>query len=487
MSTTASPAAIPAPPPLAELAHQLLSAAWRRRYAILLPLALLPPLAGVVGTLVPRAYETRMSVLVQEPGRFNPFLEDLSVRSNLRDRMEGLRALLTSRHVLLPVAQDMGMVSPTATEDAQSRAVSTLASQVSVQLIGQEMVELRFKSNHPEGMDRVLTRIGERFIERVRGPEDSSMRDSVAFLEQQLKQSQDALDAAENAVAAYKSGHAAQLPDLRNANMQRLATLREHLAEREVTLAGAEREIASVTERLLATDPLLGRIETDMVAATAELSSLRARYTELHSKVQAAQGKLEWLEHERAEVMARANRAATFDRATLWNFAAAAAAKPDGGQPLLISQVAALEAGRARLEQLRGETANIRTAVAALEGDIAGSGEVERDLRRLEREAAVNAELTQQLRTRYARARVTADLATQQAPERIKIIDRAIEPTAPTKPMALLFTLAGVFGGLFLGIGLAVLLELLDGTPRRIRETEKLAGVPVLARIPRLA
>ena len=175
-----------APPPFAELAHALLAAAWRRRYAIALPLLLLPVLGGAIGSLVPLSYDTRMSMLVQEPGRFNPFLEDLSVRSNLKDRMDGLRALLTSRHVLLPVAEDLGMVGTGASEGDQSRAVGSLAADVSVQLIGQEMVELRYRARRPEGMDRILGRIGERFIERVRGPEDSSLRDSVAFLEQQL-------------------------------------------------------------------------------------------------------------------------------------------------------------------------------------------------------------------------------------------------------------------------------------------------------------
>lgn len=476
-----------APPPFAELAHALLAAAWRRRYAIALPLLLLPVLGGAIGSLVPLSYDTRMSMLVQEPGRFNPFLEDLSVRSNLKDRMDGLRALLTSRHVLLPVAEDLGMVGTGASEGDQSRAVGSLAADVSVQLIGQEMVELRYRARRPEGMDRILGRIGERFIERVRGPEDSSLRDSVAFLEQQLGQSQAALDVAEMALASFKARHAAQLPDLRSANLLRLAALREQLAEREVKLAGAEREVASVAERLLTTDPVVGRVEQDVVAALAELSALRARYTDAHSRVQGAQNRLERLEAERATLLARAGQAAVFDTASLWNFAAVAAQRGDGAQPLLVSQVAALEAGRARLAQLRGETTNIRAAVDELETYIAGSGEVERELKGLDREAVVKAELTQQLRTRFERARVTADLARQQAPERIKIIDRPYEPTAPTKPMTMIFALAGVAAGLALGVGLAILLDLLDGTLRRIRETEKLVGGPVLARFPRAA
>jgi capsular polysaccharide biosynthesis protein len=81
---------------------------------------------------------------------------------------------------------------------------------------------------------------------------------------------------------------------------------------------------------------------------------------------------------------------------------------------------------------------------------------------------------------------VTADLARQQAPERIKVIDRPFEPTAPIKPMTMIFALAGIAAGLALGIGLAALFDLMDGSLRGIRATEKLLGVPVLARLPRI-
>lgn len=472
-------------PALGEIFHAFLAAGWRRRYVILLPLLLLPVLGGLVGSFVPHSYETRMSVLVQEPGRFNPFLEDLSVRSNLRDRMEGLRALLTSRHVMLSVAEDLGMVPPGASEWEQSRAVAALASSVSVQLIGQEMVELRYRARRPDGMDRVLDRVGQRFIERVRGPEDASLRESVAFLDAQIRDAQAALDRAEQEQSVFKSQNAALLPDMRAANLQRLAMLREQLAEREVRLAGAEAEIASIASRMLATDPVVGRLEQDIVQTRSELAVLRARYTDMHSLVQATLRRLDSLEQERDLVLAR-NGGSGMDDARLRNLAAVSATRGDAPQPLLVSQVVVLDQARARLGQLRGETENLRAAVAELTANIAGSGEVERELRSLERDVAVQADLVQQLRRRFETARVTADLARQQAPERIKVIDRPYEPTAPTKPMTMIFALAGIAAGLALGIGLAALLDLMDSSVRGIRGTEKLLGVPVLARLPRL-
>ena len=471
-------------PPLMEVAHNLLAAGWRRRYVIALPILLLPIVGGIVGLFAPRTYEAHMSVLIQEPGKLNPFLEDLSVKTNLKDRMDALRALLTSRYVLIGVAQDMGMLPKDATETQQDRLVADLSTAVSVQLIGNEMVELRYRARQPHGMDRVLTRIGERFMDRVMAPENSSMQGSVSFLQTQLKEANDRLEKAEQALSDFKAGNAEQLPDLRATNVQRLGQLTDQLAEREVQLAGAEAQLASARDRLVQTDPVIGRLEQDIVATRSELALLRARYTDEHSAVQAAARKLDRLVEERAELLrvgAPAPAASDADR--MWNMAAVASNKADGSQPLLVSQAALLEAARVHVEQLRGEVSNLRAATKDLRIRVENSGEVERQLRDREREVQVSSDLVGQLRRRFDMAKVTGDLSRFQAPQRIAVIDKPTEPTSPMRPMTLLFTLGGLVAGIALGIGLAVLLEFMDTTVRTARLMQRITGVPVLARI----
>jgi polysaccharide chain length determinant protein (PEP-CTERM system associated) len=472
-----------APTPILETLHNLLSAAWRRRYLIVLPVLLLPVVGGVLSRFAPRSYEARMSILIQDPGKLNPFLEDLAVKNNLKDRMEALRALLTSRHVLARVAQDLGKLDDHSTDVQRDRAVAELAAAVSVQLIGNEMVELRYQSSEPRGMDKVLTGIKERFMEEVRAPEMSSMQDSVEFLKEQLQKATDRLTEAEKGLSLFKTANADKLPELRGTNLQRLTQLGDTLSEREVQLAGAEAQLATTQERLVQTDPVIGRLEQDIVSVRSELALLRSRYTEEHSSVQGAERKLARLEEERGELMRATAPPLPADADRMWNMAAVATNRDDGSQPLLVSQVVLLQQARLRVEQLRGEVANLRSAVQDLRTRVEGSGETERQLRDQEREVQVGSDLVAQLRKRSDMANVTSELSRFQENDRIVVIDKPVEPTRPTKPLTLLYTIGGLVAGIALGIGLAVVTELMDTTVRTARMMQRITGIPVLARI----
>lgn len=473
----------PAPPPLIELLHLLLLAAWRRRYLIITPMLILPVLGTIAGHFAPKMYEARMTVLIQEPGKLNPFLEDLSIKTNLKDRMAALSALLTSRYVMQSVALDIGQITKDTPEPKIDSVVADLATSVSVQLIGQEVVELRYRSKTPAGIDTTLMRIGERFMDRVEAPEDSSMRSSVVFLQKQLAESSARLEAAEGAVADYRAANAQALPDQRATNLQRLAMLRDSLSEHEVKLAGAHAEFDASHARLAQTDPVIGRLEQEINAARGDLAVLRSLYSDGHSKVQVVLSKLERLEAERSRLVTSAAEAPPVDLDRMWNMAAVARKDGDGAQPLLVSQVAALEAARIHLQELQSETENLRRSVSELSDYIESSGGVERELAKRMRVVAETQELHQTLQKRFEMAKVTGELSRFQAPERIKVIDRPTVPTAPMKPLTILFGVGGLFGGLFLGIGLAVLMELMDTTIRSARAMQKLMGVPVLGRL----
>jgi len=128
-----------------------------------------------------------------------------------------------------------------------------------------------------------------------------------------------------------------------------------------------------------------------------------------------------------------------------------------------------------------------------LEAELAEAREALRALEPVRtREAALKADVEQArkrhdaLRERYEDASISYALGRFQEPERVKVIDPPADPKAPVTPPGIIYLVASLFGGVSLGIGLAVVMELLDQRLRAARDFAALTQAPVVARLPRL-
>ena len=463
----------------------ILAGAWRRRYAMAVPILVMPLLGVLVGIASPQHYASHTSMLIQETAKMNPFLEDLAVSAMLKERMDALQTLLHSRHILGAVAKERGLVDDDTPADQYDQIIQELSSALSVQMAGKELIRIDYRSNSPEGMKETLEVISQQFIEQLLAPERSSMQDSSYFLAEHLKKRREELDKAEGTLADFKDKHANELPEMHITNLSRLARLKQRLSEREAELAGANKNLGTLDQQFSKTNPVVGRIEEQIVHIRAQLALLRARYTDQHSKVQGALRNLRRLEEERRNVLAK--REQNIDTEQLWDIASIAPINDDAlAQPLLISQLQNLQKARGKVESLGEEIASLKRMIGELEKQTAGFGSHERKLAGLERDLKVKRELYEDLLQRYEMARVTGSLGLFEQKKRVKVIDRPYTPTTPSNPPLILFFMGGVLAGLFLGAGLALILELTDNMVRRRDRLEALTGVPVFSRIPPL-
>lgn len=475
----------------------ILWAIWRRRYLIAIPILIMPIAGLVVGILSPKKYETYTTLLFQEASESNPFLEDLAIATNLKARMEALNALLHSRHILASVAWKMELLQVNMDEKEKSKIISDLSQALNAKLVGENLIKITYHSPQKAKMVETLNMVSMHFVDRVLAPQRSSIVQSESFLAKELEERRSDLEKAERAMADYQDKFASELPSLHVGNVSRLSELEALIAQRHIELDGARAAQRSLASRLAQTNPVVGKIEEAIIVVMAELTQLRARYTDEHSKVQAALARLSALETERNNLMteAQAINPDQLDQVQierLWAIAASSSnnsnqeGENNSSRPLLISQLERLQHGEDQIQRLTKEISTLTTEIDNLQNKVNGFGKHEQNLNELKREIDAREKIYKDLAERYERARVTGSLGKSEEQDRVKLIDPPFEPLGPITLPVFVFVIAGIAGGVALGIGLAIIAELLDTSIRRKDILIQMLNVPVLARIPPL-
>lgn len=461
----------------------ILESAWRRRYLIVIPILLVPIIGFTIGKLAPKYYDSHTSMLIQETAKMNPFLEDLAVSTMLKERLSSLQTLLHSRHILGLVAKERGYVHESMSPQAIDNAIAELSNNLSVTMAGKDLIRIDYRSSSPEGMKDTLDAVSRHFTEQLLAPERSSMKDSSQFLSDNIKHRRQELDLAEEKLAEFKSRSDTTLPEMQITSLARLTKLKQRLYERQAELAGAKKRLGSIDLQLSKTNPVIGKLEEQIIRIRGELTLLQAKYTPQHSKVQGKLRNLNRLEEERTRLLSQTQPGISSEQ--LWDIASSNSVDNlSKAPPILLSQLEELQKTTSKVDALTEETHVLKTMIKDLEIQASNFGNNEKELYQLQRDLVLKRGLYDDLVERFEMAKLTHSLGIFEQEKRVKIIDRPYKPNSPSNLPNLLFIIAGIFGGIGLGTGLAVIAELCDTTIRRKDEIVLLSEAPVLSRIP---
>ena len=461
------------------------SGAWRRRYVIFWPMLMFPILALVLSIHSQKNYHAYTSMLIQETAKLNPLLEDLAVSARLKERMGALTTLLHSRYILGAVATDMALVDETTTPVQHDEIIAQLSYALSVKMLGKDLIRIDYQSSQPETVKPTLESITNQFIELLIAPERSSIADSRVFLAEHLQQRQQEFTNAELAVSTYQDKYTIELPEVHLTNIARLASMQQSLVDREAALAGVLQNLQGLDEQLAKTNPALSRLEDHIASLQGQLALLKAKYTDQHSAVLVAKQELKRLVQKRQQILSQ--RAASLTMEQLW--AIAGIGQEDDNQtnqPLLLAQLEALQNNKNKVARYQEEISSLKNMITNLTKQVANYSASSRQLAKLERELDIKQELYNDMLLRYEKARITDSVGVFEHDKRVKIIDHPFTPVLPDNPSWLIFVICGWLGGILLGSGIAIALEISDTRLRYRKQIIALTGIPVFSRIPHI-
>ncbi|MCG9631093.1 GNVR domain-containing protein [Vibrio sp. Isolate30] len=463
----------------------ILYGAWRQRYVIIIPMLILPVIGLLVANLTPKKYDSHTSMLIQETAKMNPFLEDIAVSTMLKDRINALKTLLHSRHVLYSVAEELELIDSSMSSIEQEQIINDLSQRLMVTQLGKDFLKISLTSDTPDRMEETLTSVSEHFIAQLLAPERSSIEDSSNFLAIHIEKRREALDEAEQALAIYRNNNIESTPEIQSQSLNRLAALKQSLSEKEAEMAGVKKSLGSMDQQLSRTNPVIGKIEDQIIDIRSELTLLQAKYTNKHSAVQAKLRELERLESERKTLLEMKQPNMNSDQ--LWDIASSNTFNDVSElQPLLVTQLHSLQLVRARFESLKEETKSLKTMIFELENKANNFGQNAKEMYRLQRDVQIKRQLYDELVERYEMAQLTGSLGVFEQNKRVKIIDLPYTPSIPSNMPSFIFVIAGLIAGIGFGIGLAILFELFDSSVKGSAQVEEVLGVPVVTVIPRM-
>ncbi len=254
----------------------------------------------------------------------------------------------------------------------------------------------------------------------------------------------------------------------------KLASAHALYAEDHPDIVRMKREIAGLeASEGVGTGNAANDVARRLDDARTRLAEARKKYAPEHPDLQRAEREVSTLE----AVLTRENARATEPAPPVQS--------PDN--PVYIQLQTHLSATKNDQKATATQISRLRTQMADYQRKITVAPQTEKEYRELVRDYQNAQSKYQEIRSKQMEAQVSQNLEADRKGERFTLIEPPLPPEEPVSPNRALIWIAGIVLSLGLAIGVAALLEAVDGTVRGRKDILQLLSEAPLALIPSIA
>jgi polysaccharide chain length determinant protein (PEP-CTERM system associated) len=456
---------------------------WRHRWSGLLVAWLVALLGWAVVDALPNQYRAEATVNVDTSSIIKPLLEGLSVEADADQELAVMTRFLLSRDNLLSVMHEAGMDLDTDTPAKKEVMLRNLARSIDLKMDvskwGPTVYEIACQSASPERAYQVVTSLLNTLVEDTLKSSRSETKEAEAFLDEQIKDYEQRLNAAEQRLADFKKKNIDLMPDEKGGYYSRVQSAQQEIEDIKFQIREAQQRYTELHKQVSGESPLLGNDKYSQATANTlrrykeQLADLLTQYTNEHPDVQALRAKIADLEAGRT-------------RGVVENADGVAGDMSDNIKQFNpVYQELKVQESKAKISigLLQIKLAEKQKTLETLKASIDTMPQVEAELSRLNRDYNVTKERYLSLVQRRESARLSQKVGNSNSGVTFRVIEKPRVPIFPSAPNRPLF-LAAVLGlSLAAGFGWCLLMFLLFPTFVDVKQLRKMIDLPVLGSI----
>jgi polysaccharide chain length determinant protein (PEP-CTERM system associated) len=474
-----------------ELTLQDYASMLRRRWVLIAILTLFGTGAAFLAArVVPKRFTSQTLVLVQQPS-MSPDLVKPVISDDSNQRLAAMQQQILSRSGLEPVIRDLGLYKDDVNRAPMDLLVDRLRTAITITPI-QPMAETRAQNlpgftiavafRDPHLAQQICARITSMFVEQHLHQNQVLGDQTTNFLTEQLQDAKAKLEGHDAKLAAFKRRYMGSLPDEEQRNLNLLSGLTSQLEASTQALGRAQQDkgfAESVLSQQLAawqasqTGQNPESLGQQLGALQTQLIALQSKYTDDYPDVIK-------LKKDIATLKQHIDQAAQQKTPADEENPVRTMAEPSQIQQLRAQIHQYDEVIKERTTQQEG----IQKQIALYQARVQSSPGVEQEYKELTRDYQTALDFYNDLLKKRDQSAMANDLDRSQQGEQFRVLDPANFPSSPSFPKVPYFVAGGFGGGMALGLGLALLLEMQDTSLRSERDVELALRLPVLALIP---
>ncbi len=454
--------------------------AWRYRWhaqLIAWPLCI----AGwVLVYLLPNQYEAAARIYVDTQSMLRPLLQGLAVQTDVNAQVQSLMRTLLSRPNLEKVARMTDLDLEAKTPEEMELMLNRLNKKVVLTNTGRENIfSISFKHENPEKAKEVVQSLMTLFVESSLGEARNDTSAAQRFLDDQIKEYESKLFAAEERLKEFKRQNVNVMPSEGRGYYERLQSETTVLERAKLDLREAENRRDELQSQLSGEEPSFGMIleqpkgaaspiELRIQALETKLDELLLKYTDSHPDVVTVRSQIDDLRaQEKKRVDAQASKGAKRTQTLETN-------------PVYQQLKIALGDAEASVAGLRVRVREYQERVNQLNRMVDTVPQVEAELARLNRDYSVNKQNYETLISRRESAKISEEAEQSSDNLKFKIVDPprvGLNPVSPNRP---LLSSVVLLGGLAMGFVFALFMSQVKPTFDHHRAVFAATNVPVL-------